>query len=131
MADVKLKMGTPIFKPGLSEEKKAEVMKAAEAYLMGVEQKMKGEGRTEAIEKFTALLNSLNPATMPRLEEEFRSLHAIEKFPRFRTQLFLMLLDVFQGGMHFALSKQAIDSEWDLLKVLGLPQDGPAEKSKK
>jgi hypothetical protein len=127
MADIKLKIGTPIFKPGMSEEEKAEVMKAAEAYLVGAEQKMKGEGRAEAIEKFVALLDSLNPATMPRLEEEFRNLHAIEKFQRFRTQLFLILLDVFQGGMHFACSKKAIDNEWDLLRVLGLPQESTKE----
>ena len=120
MADIKIEKGTPIFRPGLSEEEKAAAAQALEEYFVGAEQKMIGEGREEAVRKFVELLDSQNPERLKKLEEQIKSLHGMEKFQRFRVQVFLILLDTFQGGMHFALDKKAIDNQWDLVKVLDL-----------
>jgi hypothetical protein len=53
------------------------------------------------------------------LEQEIKELHGMEKFERFRVQVLLLLVDVFQGGMYFALDKRALENRLDLAKVLG------------
>jgi hypothetical protein len=123
MVDIKIKRGTPVFRPGISEEEKAEALRAMEEYFVGFEQQMVGQGRTDAIDKFIELLKNLSPERLEKLEEQIKSLHGMEKFQRFRLHFFLLLLDVFQGGMHFALDKRAMDNHLDLLKVLKIRSD--------
>jgi len=95
-------------------------MQAFEQYLVGAGQGMIGAGRAEGLDKFLELLNSGGPDRVKKLEEEIRQLHGMRKFERFRTQFYLIAIDIFQSGMYFALEKKAADSQWDLLKVLGL-----------
>jgi hypothetical protein len=129
MADVKIVKGSPFFKPDISEEQKAEALKALDEYLLGAGQKMVGEGRREAVDKFTKLLDSLNPERLRKLEQEIKSLHGMDKFERFRTQFFLILMDTFQGGMFFAVDPRSIENRLDLAKILNLPQPGAEKKS--
>jgi hypothetical protein len=69
------------------------------------------------------LLNSMNPAGVKMLESEIKELHGMDKFQRFRTQLILLCLDVFQGGMHFAiLDKRGAENQWDIVKILHLDE---------
>jgi hypothetical protein len=82
---------------------------------------MRGQARAGAVEKFLELLKvGGSPERIAKLEADIKELHNMEKFSRFRTQLLLLMMDVFQGGMHFALDKKALENDLDLLQVLGL-----------
>jgi hypothetical protein len=131
MADIKTIKGPMIFRPGLSEEDKAAAVEALEKHFVGAEQSMRGQARADAVEKFLELLKAGGSAErVAKLEAQIKELHSMDKFPRFRTQLLLLMMDVFQGGMHFALDKKAMDNNWDLLQVLGLAAPPANQPSK-
>jgi hypothetical protein len=130
MADIKTIKGPAVFRPGLSEEAKAEAQAALDEYFVGAEQKMRGEARSQAVAKFVDFLVAINPDRLRKLEAEIKELHGMEKFQRFRTQFFLMMMDAFQGGMYAALDQKSIENEWDLLKLLGLAPPSKKEETK-
>jgi hypothetical protein len=120
MADVKLR-SFQFVDPKLSDEERAAIESALNKHMIGAEQALKGEGRAEMVNRFIGLLNSLNPVRVEMLESEIKELHSMDKFHRFRAQLILLCLDVFQGGMHFALfDKRGAENQWDIVKILGL-----------
>jgi hypothetical protein len=122
MADVKLKKFLWI-DPKLSPEKAAEVRAMLEKKTLGTTQEAIGRGRADLVDRFMKLL-SFDPEYVKKLESEIETLHSMEKFDRFRTQLLLLCMDIFQGAMQFAvLDERAIQSEWDLSRVLGYPPE--------
>jgi hypothetical protein len=126
MAKIKLKKYS-VIDPNLSEEDRAEVMKMMDKYFVGVEQQAIGQGRKELVDKFVSFLNSSSPEPVKRVEDEIKALHSIQKAEKFRTQAYMLLIDAFQSGMYFALSKEAMEHRLDLLKILGFGQEEPPE----
>jgi hypothetical protein len=118
MADIKLKTYT-VIDPKLSDEDKEEIKAGLDKYMVGAGQAAIGKGRAQLVGKFLELLSSMNPERVQKLEQEIKELHGMEKFERFRVQVLLLLVDVFQGGMYFALDKRALENRLDLAKVLG------------
>jgi hypothetical protein len=113
MADIKLKTYT-IIDPKLSDEDKAEIAAAIDKHMVGAGQAAIGKGRADLVNKFIELLTSMSPDRVKKLEEEIKELHGMEKFERFRVQFLLLLIDVFQGGMYFALDRRTLENQLDL-----------------
>jgi hypothetical protein len=126
MADMKLEKFMWV-DPKLSPEKAAEVKAVLEKQFLGAGQAALGEGRADFIDRFMKLISS-DSERVKKLESEISKLHGMEKFERFRTQLLLLCIDIFQSGMYFAVAdERAIENEWDLARVLGYPP--PQSKS--
>ena len=94
--------------PKLSLELQAEVTENLLRVSQGAAQNFVGEKRREMADGF---LEVLEPDRRKKLEEQISTLHSIKDEARFKTQLLLLLVEAFYGGVVLGRDLREPESE--------------------